>query len=311
MNYANNLLAFQEELVQMLNSPESELHEFAESCFHFHPWLSKSQVINWLLRLSAYKPVNYFSMGEISSNILPVVNMKDCSVYELFDIILESFVSFGKVQLLATEREDALWQAIKGILAKHDFILFDQQEAPKSEKMYIVKEHLAGDASSSYLKKIKHLLLPNKKSLAILSEMNDKSMKTLRSCMFNAYGTLAVNAKHILFPEKYTVEKCIDALLVDTNLIENTRYANHYEYLCALKSLGKNGKYFDSGQFLFSTNNEVSAKVGDYSFGQYNESNLTSFTSELIHQAAMVYFIDAEGNVHIKHKDFYPFCEVL
>jgi hypothetical protein len=82
-----------------------------------------------------------------------------------------------------------------------------------------------------YFGKYPHVFRRNRTSLAILDGSESKSeMEALGSDIFSYFGLGCRNVSHLLIPEGYNLQNFFEAMIGYSDVVNNNKYANNYDY---------------------------------------------------------------------------------
>lgn len=306
MDYKINYQQLQAEITATVKrefNPSSTEYKYASD---YHPWFHGAYIEAWMRKIADYTPAYYFEKQDVAKELSPVVHLKGCSVYELIDVVSECLIHFGEVTFIGMEREFALWQKFEALFTKVGFKLSFNENKTEHPKFLVFKDGQLTAVAADYLTKQAHFAVPNKQGALIIEDTANPVTPDSVKCLFEFFGTGAGKAKLLLFPEGSNIPAYLDKLMPQINLIENARYANHYEYARGLEMLGKK-KHFDSGQFIFVESFGIPLKPAVYNYEFYSPDNYDSVLEQLKARASFTAKAEKAGNINILFHDFYPF----
>lgn len=129
-----------------------------------------------------------------------------------------------------------------------------------------------------YFGKYPHIIRKNRTSLAIITGNETKEdLKNLGKDIFTYYGLGCRNVTKLLVPEDYSFNLFFESLLDYSEVINNKKYANNYDYHKAIYLL-ENHKFLDNNFLMIKENDSLFSPVGTLYYQFYrNSEDVTNY----------------------------------
>jgi hypothetical protein len=137
-----------------------------------------------------------------------------------------------------------------------------------------------------YFSKYPHIIRKNRNGIAIISgNETETDFDFLASDILDYYGLGCRNVSKIFVPEKYDFMKLLDAVAKRTELTENHKYYNNYEYNKAIFLV--NGKqHKDTGNLLLTEDTAIASPISVLYFEPY--SNIDDLKKMLANESEKI-----------------------
>ncbi len=129
-----------------------------------------------------------------------------------------------------------------------------------------------------YFGKYPHIIRKNRTSLAVLSGNETKDdLRDLGKDIFTYYGLGCRNVTKLLVPEGYSFNLFFESLMDYSEVINNKKYANNYDYHKAIYLL-ENHKFLDNNFLMIKENDSLFSPVGTLYYQFYrNSEDVTNY----------------------------------
>lgn len=231
--------------------------------------LLKKNIENWLepylnSSLSYNAPKN---IAVIMAGNIPVVGFHD---------FLSVLISGNKLIAKLSSDDNKILPAIANLLIAIE---------PKYNRMISFKEGkltdfnaviaTGGNNASRYFEyyfgKFPNIIRRNRNGVAVLTgDETHEELTLLCDDIFLYYGLGCRNVSKLLVPEGYEFTKLLDVFSIRSDINENHKYFNNYEYNKAIY-LVNNTPHFDSGNLMLVKNNRISSPVSVVYYENYNK----------------------------------------
>jgi hypothetical protein len=132
-----------------------------------------------------------------------------------------------------------------------------------------------------YFGKYPHIIRKNRTSVAILTgDETKENLRNLGKDIFTYYGLGCRNVTKLLVPKGYSFNLLFENLLGFSDVINNKKYANNYDYYKAIYLL-ENHQFLDNNFLMIKENDSLFSPVGTLYFQYYlNQSDVTNFIEQ-------------------------------
>ena len=121
-----------------------------------------------------------------------------------------------------------------------------------------------------YFGKYPNIIRKNRNSIAIIDgDESDCELISLGSDIFSYFGLGCRNVAKIYVPAGYELSKLMDNWSVYANVINNSKYANNYDFYKAVFLVNRD-KFFDSGYLLLKEESAISSPVSVLYYEYYD-----------------------------------------
>jgi hypothetical protein len=121
-----------------------------------------------------------------------------------------------------------------------------------------------------YFGKYPHIIRKNRNSIAIIEGTEtDNEIKLLASDIFSYFGLGCRNVSKIYIPRGYDLDGLTDKWYSYSYLIDNTRYANNYDFHKAVFLVNRE-PFTDTGYLLLKENSDLVSPVSVLNYEYYN-----------------------------------------
>lgn len=122
-----------------------------------------------------------------------------------------------------------------------------------------------------YFGKYPHLIRRNRNSVAILTGAEtEEQLKALGCDVFQYFGLGCRNVSKLFIPKGYDIDKVFRAFFSFSNVMDNKKYANNYEYHKTLYLMNQ-AKLLDNGFILLKEDIALSSPVAVLFYEYYDE----------------------------------------
>jgi hypothetical protein len=123
-----------------------------------------------------------------------------------------------------------------------------------------------------YFGKYPHIIRKNRNSIAIIDgSESDKQLEDLGSDIFSYFGLGCRNVSKVYLPSDYDFHTMIKNWDRYKDVINNSKYANNYEYNMAVYLVNKE-KFLDTGYLLLKESTNLSSPVSVLFYEFYNSA---------------------------------------
>lgn len=129
-----------------------------------------------------------------------------------------------------------------------------------------------------YFGKYPHIIRKNRTSIAILKGNETREeLRNLGKDIFTYFGLGCRNVTKLLVPENYSFNILFESLLEFSDVINNKKYANNYDYYKAIYLL-ENHQFLDNNFLMIKENDSLFSPVGTLYYEHYKEkSDVSNF----------------------------------
>src|SRR5690606_18163769 len=122
----------------------------------------------------------------------------------------------------------------------------------------------------SYFGKYPHIFRKNRTSVAVLNGTETETqLEALGQDMFAYFGMGCRNVTHLLLPTGYDVNKIFSAILPQSEVIQNNKYGNNYDYNKAVYLMNKI-PLLDNNFVLFRESDELFSPLAMVHYQYYS-----------------------------------------
>jgi hypothetical protein len=247
--------------------------------------LTHEKIHNWLSKYNLPLNPNPKNIGLILAGNIPLVGFHD---------IMCVILSGNRALVKLSVKDQRLYSIIKEMLVT--------QNAEYSNRLIFTDGLLkdvdaiiatGSDNSSRYFEyyfgKYPNIIRKNRNSIAILSGTETPTeLEKLADDIFSYFGLGCRNVSFLWLPKNYPLDSLFKSFVHYTPLINNTKYANNYDYQKAIMLMNQ-VPFFDNGLVMLSENNQLSSPIGVIHFQYYeSEKEIDEFISAHKHKIQCV-----------------------
>lgn len=140
-----------------------------------------------------------------------------------------------------------------------------------------------------YFGKYPHIFRSNRTSLAVISGYESKEeIEALGKDIFDYFGLGCRNVSHIMFPEGYEINRFFEGVLPYSEVINNNKYGNNYDYNKAVYLMNKE-LLLDNNFVLLRESELLFSPLAMVNYHYYkNEDEITSYIEKHIDEIQVV-----------------------
>ena len=229
--------------------------------------LTKENLEAWREREGGTAEVNRTRVGIVMAGNLPLVGMHD---------FLSVFLS-GHFALIKMSSDD---QYLLPVLVK---VLLRFDELFEGDWIFVEQLSDMGaviatgsDNTSRYFEyyfgKYPNIIRKNRTSVAVLTgNESEEQLKGLGADIFSYFGMGCRNVSHLLVPEGYDIQNVFANIVDYSDVVNNNKYGNNYDYYRALFLLNQDD-FLENGFIIVRENEELHTPVSILHYSTYPES---------------------------------------
>lgn len=192
-----------------------------------------------------------------------------------FHDFLTVLLTGNKLLAKLSSGDDKLMPAISELLVTiepgfQDLIHFTTGQLSSFDAVIATGSNNTSRYFEYYFSKYPHIIRKNRNGIAIINgDESETDLDFLASDILDYYGLGCRNVSKIFVPEKYDLMKLLDAAAKRSDVAENHKYFNNYEYNKAIFLV--NGKeHKDTGNLLLTEDTAVASPISVLYFEYYS-----------------------------------------
>lgn len=230
--------------------------------------LKKDQINRWV---EMYNPA---VSEEREPKIVAVVmagNIPAVGFHDFLTVLLTG----NKLLAKLSSNDDKLMPAISELLVKiepgfQDLIQFTTDTLSSFDAVIATGSNNTSRYFEYYFAQYPHIIRKNRNGIAILNwNETDTDFQFLAADILDYYGLGCRNVSKIFVPEKYDFIRLLDAVAKRTDVAENHKYFNNYEYNKAI-FLVNGVQHKDTGNLLLTENSATASPISVLYFEHYS-----------------------------------------
>lgn len=271
----------------------NNLSQLAETYHNYNGWFSEEFVNKQLLSLSQMlekqnveKFCEKYSLNEppkISKRIkiIPAGNIPIVGFHDMMCVLLTGHTLIVK----HSQKDKLLPMAVLSILKKINPELKDKIIEEQDGQRIDFEAIIATGSNNSaryfdyYFQKYPHIIRRNRNSVAIITgNETQEDYKKLSDDIFAYYGLGCRSVSKIYVPENYNFDLFFNGIFHQSNVINNSKYADNYDYNKAVYLMSEQ-KILDNGFLILKEDEGLSSPPGTVFWQKY--STIDNLASEL------------------------------
>lgn len=282
MNLATRINAFAQ-LGERIRERGNEWDDVLKGIFHRNGWFEKQQLDyaldHWGRILTAeqlYHWTNNYSFSEATNKkrvgVIMAGNIPMVGLHDLLCVLLSGHSAVAKLSSDDDVLIPFLFQHLVAI--EPDFAAqFEWVQRIKEVDLIIAT---GSDNTSRYFEyyfgKYPNIIRKNRTSVAVLSGNESKEdLIQLSKDIFTYYGLGCRNVTKLLVPKGYNFDQLFEAFLSTSEVMENKKYMNNYEYHKTL-FLMNNEPLLDNGFVILKEDTNLHSPLGVIHYEYYDEN---------------------------------------
>ncbi len=206
------------------------------------------------------------TVGVVMAGNVPAVGFHD---------FLSVLMSGNRIQARLSSDDNKLMPALADVLMEiepgfKDFIAFTEDTLQGFDAIIATGSNNTSRYFEYYFGKYPHIIRKNRNGVAVLTgEETEMQLQALADDVFLYYGLGCRNVAKVFVPEGYDFEFLLKILGQRTQIIENHKYFNNYEYNKAVFLVNRR-EHFDTGNLLLTEDEKFASPVGVLHYAYYH-----------------------------------------
>lgn len=267
--------------------------------FAFNSWsksLTKNNINKWLLKYD-FNNTNTKKVAIIMAGNIPLVGFHDflCVLISGHDVLVKQSSNDKHLLPFLTKYLEYIEPSIKGKITFTDEKLedFDAVIATGSDNSARYFDFYFRDKPS--------IIRKNRNSVAVLTGNETlQQLESLSIDIFRYYGLGCRNVSKIFVPKDYNFDKFFNAIYKWHPIIEETKYANNYDYNKAVYLMSE-FEILENGFLMIKEDQNYSSPIATLFYESYN--NITDLKQKLKAEQGKIQCVVAE-NLMVNEIDF-------
>ncbi len=246
-------------------------------------WFDRKNVLNavdavgdMLTKENLYEWVNSYSIepkekivGVIMAGNIPMVGFHD---------FLSILITGNKVKAKLSSDDNTLLRKVAEILIEIESNFSNKIEfVDRLENLDAVIATGSNNTSryfKQYFGKYPHIIRKNRNAVAVIHKNDNKEdIEKLGKDVFTYYGLGCRNVSKLYLPKGYKLDAIFEGFYHYKEVIDNSKYANNYDYNKAVYLLG-NHQLLDNNFLLLKEDTALTSPVGVLHYEFYNDINV-------------------------------------
>ncbi|MCB0401506.1 MAG: acyl-CoA reductase [Flavobacteriales bacterium] len=228
--------------------------------------LTPEKLNAWLAPYSL--PEGHKTIGVIMAGNIPLVGFHD---------YLSVLIAGHKLQAKLSAEDGTLLKKVSEVLMEMEPAFQDRiqfvERLSRFDAVIATGSNNTARYFNQYFGKYPHIIRKNRNSVAVIHADDEvEDIKKLAPDVFDYYGLGCRNVSKLYLPENFPVNRIFEAFYDWSDVVENNKYVNNYEYNKAVYLMGSN-QLLDNNFVLLKEDSGLSSPVGVLHYEYYRSLN--------------------------------------
>lgn len=232
--------------------------------------LEEEKMSRWL---KSYSKASLNRNSSMRIGVLMAGNIPLVGFHDMLCVLISGHHFVGK----ASSKDGTLINAVAKLIIDiqpefESSIEFEQNSFSSIDAIIATGSDNASTYIQYYFDKYPNLIRKNRNSIAILTgNESQQEIELLGEDIFRYFGLGCRNVSKIYVPVNYDFDKLFKGLFKYSNVVENNKYANNYDYNKAILLLDK-VQLLDNGFILLHEDEQIASPVGTLHYEYYHST---------------------------------------
>ncbi|RKD96984.1 acyl-CoA reductase [Marinifilum flexuosum] len=233
-------------------------------------FLNKKNLNQWLEKYKVSKNNTNKSVAVIMAGNIPMVGFHD-----MLSVLISGHIFIGKLSTKDNQLLDFISKLLISLNPEFEKLINFQSGQLNGESSFDAIIATGSNNSAryfdAYFSKYPNIIRRNRNSIAVISgSETEEEIKALGNDIFLYFGLGCRNVSKLYIPKGYDITNLFKLWEDYKHIIDNSKYANNYDYQRSLLLMNKI-QHYDNGFLLLQENKEVASPVGVVYFEYYSE----------------------------------------
>jgi len=233
-------------------------------------FLNKENLNQWLEKYKVSKNNTNKSVAVIMAGNIPMVGFHD-----MLSVLISGHTFIGKLSTKDNQLLDFIPKLLISLNPEFEKLINFQSGQLNGESSFDAIIATGSNNSAryfdAYFSKYPNIIRRNRNSIAVISgSETEEEIKALGNDIFLYFGLGCRNVSKLYIPKGYDITNLFKLWEDYKHIIDNSKYANNYDYQRSLLLMNKI-QHYDNGFLLLQENKEVASPVGVVYFEYYSE----------------------------------------
>ncbi|WP_282125598.1 acyl-CoA reductase [Marinifilum flexuosum] len=233
-------------------------------------FLTKENLNQWLEKYKVSKNNTNKSVAVIMAGNIPMVGFHD-----MLSVLISGHTFIGKLSTKDNQLLDFISKLLISLNPEFEKLINFQSGQLNGESSFDAIIATGSNNSAryfdAYFSKYPNIIRRNRNSIAVISgSETEEEIKALGNDIFLYFGLGCRNVSKLYIPKGYDINNLFKLWEDYKHIIDNSKYANNYDYQRSLLLMNKI-QHYDNGFLLLQENKEVASPVGVVYFEYYSE----------------------------------------
>ncbi|WP_282016422.1 acyl-CoA reductase [Marinifilum flexuosum] len=233
-------------------------------------FLNKENLNQWLEKYKVSKNNTNKSVAVIMAGNIPMVGFHD-----MLSVLISGHTFIGKLSTKDNQLLDFISKLLISLNPEFEKLINFQSGQLNGESSFDAIIATGSNNSAryfdAYFSKYPNIIRRNRNSIAVISgSETEEEIKALGNDIFLYFGLGCRNVSKLYIPKGYDITNLFKLWEDYKHIIDNSKYANNYNYQRSLLLMNKI-QHYDNGFLLLQENKEVASPVGVVYFEYYSE----------------------------------------
>lgn len=231
-------------------------------------WL-KPEILEKSTATYSFKPEKSKTVAVIMAGNIPLVGFHDA---------LCVLLTGNKLLAKFSSDDDVLMPLVLKYLVQieprfNDYIRVTADRMTEFDAVIATGSNNSARYFEEYFGKYPHIIRKNRTSVAVLSgNETEKELNGLAHDVFDFYGLGCRNVTKIYVPEGYDLNRFFSAVFPFSDVINNKKYANNYDYHKAIFMMNQD-KLIENGFIVLKEDQSIFSPIGMLYYEYYKDKN--------------------------------------
>jgi hypothetical protein len=273
-----------EEQAKFKDQPLAMLHQQVQKAAEENPWFTREHILEALRSIAILLEREHLdqwirqypdlqkdrdprTIGVINAGNIPLVGFHD-----MLCVLMAGHIYLGKL----SSKDKHLPRAIASILKQAEPTLKDRIILEENHLKHFDAIIATGSNNTSryfhyYFDPYPHIIRKNRNGVAVLTgRESDNELEKLAGDALLYFGLGCRNVSKLYIPHDADITRILDAFSKYERLMDNTKYANNYDYHKSIFSINMIPHY-DTGFLLLKEDRQIASPISTLHFEKYND----------------------------------------
>ena len=227
---------------------------------------TKEKLDLWVANYSFDEKNDAKTVALICAGNIPMVGFHD---------LICGYLSGKKLLVKLSSDDNVLIPAVVDLMSKYDEnvhsqIVFEKNKLKKFDAVVATGSNNTSRYFKDYFGKYPNIIRKSRTSIAVLDgSESEKDLEDFSEDVFTYYGLGCRNVTKVYLPEGFDINRIFKGFFKKSDIIQNNKYANNYDYHKAIFLL-ENYSLLENGFILLKEDKSIFSPIGTLYYEFYN-----------------------------------------